>query len=128
MVSKHIDHIADIIGQDFINNVDDLMTHMATIMYQRQADYGAGNINNAYGGALNGVVVRMGDKYERIKNLLTINADPQGERITDSFIDLANYCVIALMLLNNTWPTNGGQPCEKDTTNVIPRNVAELTQ
>jgi len=128
MVSKHIDHIADIIGQDFINNVDTLMTHMATIMYQRQADYGAGNINNAYGGALNGVVVRMGDKYERIKNLLTINADPQGERITDSFIDLANYCVIALMLLNNTWPTNGGQPCQKDTTNVIPRNVAELTQ
>ena len=127
MVSKHLDHITNIIGQKFVDDVDDLLGHMSLIMFQRQADYGAGNINNAYGGAINGLLVRMGDKYERIKNLTTTNADPQGERITDSFIDLANYCVIALMVLNKTWPHSGGNKCE-ETTNDTQTNAVALTQ
>ncbi len=45
-----------------------------------------------------GVVVRMNDKMERIKNLVKKDPHIQGETIADSFRDLANYAVIAIIL------------------------------
>jgi hypothetical protein len=48
----------------------------------------------------------MGDKFERLKNLLASGHAPQHESIEDSFKDLANYCIIAMMVTRGTWPEN----------------------
>jgi hypothetical protein len=45
----------------------------------------------------------MFDKLARINNLLESGATPENESIRDSFIDLANYAVIGMMVLDNNW-------------------------
>jgi hypothetical protein len=74
------------------------------ILVSKQTDYGPSNIANAPGGPLNGLRVRIYDKISRINNLIESGAQPENESLTDSFIDLANYAVIATMVLDGTWP------------------------
>ena len=80
---------------------------LANILTSKQLDYGPGNINNAPGGAINGILVRMNDKMERLKNLTYHSeGEPQNESIDDSLIDIANYAVIAMMVRRGSWPAN----------------------
>jgi hypothetical protein len=47
-----------------------------------------------------GCLVRMGDKYRRVQNLRRNPANDQvGESIKDTLMDLANYALIAVCLL-----------------------------
>ena len=80
------------------------------LMVRKHSDYGPGNIN-AFGEL--GVLVRISDKLERLKNLLIsreengniiINAEhPTNESVEDSYRDLLNYALIALMLRQGQW-------------------------
>ena len=79
---------------------------MAELLIRKQKDYGPKNISDSPGGPLNGLRVRMFDKLARINNLLESGATPQNESIRDSFIDLANYAIIAMMVLDNNWDKN----------------------
>jgi hypothetical protein len=90
----------------FITDSWDIIDELGNLLISKQRDYGPGNINNAYGGPLNGLMVRMGDKWERLKNLLDSGNTPQHESIEDSFKDLANYCIIAMMVQRGKWPEN----------------------
>lgn len=90
----------------FITDSWDIIDELGNLLISKQRDYGPGNINNAYGGPLNGLMVRMGDKWERLKNLLDSGNIPQHESIEDSFKDLANYCIIAMMVQRGKWPEN----------------------
>lgn len=45
----------------------------------------------------------MHDKLARINHLVDSGFDPQHESLRDSFIDLANYSLIALMVLDDEW-------------------------
>ncbi|HQA58929.1 MAG TPA: nucleotide modification associated domain-containing protein [Acetivibrio sp.] len=64
-------------------------------MVDKQRDYGSGNILS-FGEF--GVLVRLYDKMERLKNLLTKNKEPKNEAIEETWMDIANYAKIALML------------------------------
>lgn len=77
-------------------SVDD----MASLLCRKQRDYGHGNIN-AFGAP--GVVVRLSDKVERLKNLHTKQLDPSNESMVDTYDDIVGYCTILLMLANNTF-------------------------
>lgn len=82
------------------------------LLVQKQIDYGPYNIATAPGGPLNGLLVRMHDKMERLKHLIYITNDtPKNESIEDSFIDLLNYSAIALMVLRGKW---SGVPSQRD--------------
>lgn len=89
----------------FDQEVKDIMTELAGLLISKHQDYGPTNIANAPGGALNGLRVRMHDKLARINNLVDKNKDPKYESLEDSFKDLANYAVIALMVLRGKWDT-----------------------
>ena len=97
---------ADPAMNKFVADSWDIIDELGNLLISKQRDYGPGNINNAYGGPINGLMVRMGDKFERLKNLLTSGQAPQHESIEDSFKDLANYCIIAMMVTRGTWPEN----------------------
>jgi hypothetical protein len=76
---------------------------LAELLIKKQKDYGPKNISQAPGGPLNGLRVRMFDKLARINNLIETGAKPQNESLRDSFVDLANYAIISLMVLDNQW-------------------------
>lgn len=67
---------------------------------KKQRAYGSGNIS-AFGEY--GVLVRVSDKFERLKNLLTLKGDLNYESIEDSWLDLANYGLIGFMVRKGLW-------------------------
>lgn len=75
------------------------------VLVKKQNDYGPKNIALAPGGPLNGLRVRMHDKMSRINHLIDSGATPENESLRDSFLDMLNYSVIAMMVLDGDWPT-----------------------
>ena len=75
------------------------------LLVQKHDDYGSTNISDAPGGALNGLSVRLHDKVARLNNLLSNHKKPKNETIEDTFIDILNYALIALLVLDGKWDT-----------------------
>ena len=71
------------------------------LLDKKQQDYGSRNISDF--GAL-GVVVRINDKFQRLKTLLSKKRKPKNESIEDSFRDLSNYGIIGAMTHKGEWP------------------------
>jgi len=76
----------------------------ADLLLRKHRDYGPKNISQSPGGPLNGLRVRMWDKLARINNLIESGATPENESLKDSFQDLANYSIIAMLILDGKWP------------------------
>lgn len=79
----------------FETAVDIVLAELKDVLVRKQRQYGHGNILSF--GQL-GVMVRLSDKMERIKNLWNTKRKPEDESVIDSYIDLANYAIIWLML------------------------------
>lgn len=73
-------------------------------LVKKQNDYGPTNISRSPGGPLNGLRVRIHDKISRINHLIDSGVSPENESLRDSFLDLANYSIIAMMVLDDEWP------------------------
>jgi hypothetical protein len=89
-----------------MKNVKDLEAILADlhgIMIKKHQDYGPYNIARAPGGAMNGLIVRMHDKMTRLENLTYKRDTPNYESIEDTFIDLANYAIIGLLVQRGQW-------------------------
>ena len=89
--------------EDFKDDASHIYNELFEILAKKQVDYGPLNIWNAPGGATNGLMVRMSDKLERLKNLIYKNVKPNNESLEDSFVDIANYAIIALMVQRGVW-------------------------
>lgn len=74
------------------------------VLLSKHKDYGPKNISQSPGGPLNGLRVRMHDKLARINHLIDSGATPENESLADSFLDLANYALIAQLVLRGEWP------------------------
>lgn len=77
-----------------------VLDDMRETMIRKQHDYGPGNILD-FGDQ--GVLVRANDKMARLKNLYKSGDAPANETVDDSWLDLANYAVIALMVRKGYW-------------------------
>jgi hypothetical protein len=75
-----------------------------SLLARKHVDYGKSNIADAPGGAYNGLIVRLHDKFSRLKHLHETGANPQNESVKDTLRDIRNYCVIAEMVIDGTWP------------------------
>ena len=85
-------------GKEFLR----IALENVVLMDRKQRDYGSRNISG-YG--MFGVVVRMSDKFERIKHLFSNKRrKATNESIRDSLRDISNYAIIALMLDSGKWP------------------------
>ncbi len=73
------------------------------LLDRKQLDYGPRNIS---GFGVFGVTVRMNDKMERLKTLFNKGRrlKATNESIEDTFRDIANYAIIALMVERGEWP------------------------
>ena len=88
----------------FVDDSSSIYSELQQVLVKKQQDYGPHNISAAPGGAVNGLLVRMNDKMERLKNLYYSDREVQNESLEDSFLDLANYAVICLMVQRGKWP------------------------
>jgi hypothetical protein len=94
-------------------DVEAIHKELKEIILKKQQDYGPLNISLAPGGPYNGLRVRMFDKLQRFSNLVDTNNDtPNFESLRDTFIDLANYAIIGILVQSGQWE---GLPDEKDT-------------
>lgn len=75
------------------------------VLVKKQIDYGPKNISNVPGGPMMGLAVRLHDKISRLANLLENDIDPNNESIEDTFLDIANYGMIGLMITKEKWPS-----------------------
>lgn len=91
------------IRSDFEQDVWDTMKELGDLLLSKHRDYGPKNISDSPGGPINGLRVRMHDKMARINNLTSTNDKPFHEPLEDSFKDLANYGIIALLVLRGKW-------------------------
>ena len=77
-----------------------LNTECDQIMIKKQLDYG--NLNIAIWSVL-GVAVRLTDKVMRLRELILSGRLPQNESIRDTAVDIRNYGLILLMLVDGLW-------------------------
>jgi hypothetical protein len=94
------------------NEFQIIQDEMYEMFARKHMDYGLNNI--ALGGdltnkedkkfSLTGLCIRLTDKISRLKNLL-INGKSfvEGEGIQDTFIDIANYGIIGLLVGRDKW-------------------------
>ena len=95
------------------NEFKNIQKEMYEMFARKHMDYGLNNI--ALGGdivnnsddkqfSLTGLCIRLTDKISRLKNLL-INGKSfvEGEGIQDTFIDIANYGIIGLLVGRDKW-------------------------
>lgn len=82
-----------------------LIEHNLIVFAGKQADYGPNNIllNNNINLSLLGISIRSNDKIQRILNLLNNDQKPNNESLEDSFLDLANYAYMAVILMRGKW-------------------------
>ncbi len=85
--------------------VSETFDELKELLIKKHLDYGPKNISDSPGGPLNGLRVRMHDKLARINNLTDKGTTPQFESLEDSFKDMANYSIIALLVLRHKWDT-----------------------
>ena len=79
----------------FEQAVDSVLSELKELMISKQKDYGPQNILS-FGEC--GVLVRVNDKVERLKNLHKAGRQPKNESVEDTWKDIANYGIIALMV------------------------------
>lgn len=75
-----------------------LAQEMADLIISKQNDYGKDNILESPAGPEVGLLVRMWDKFARLKNLITNNKKPNNETLDDTLIDIANYAILMMMI------------------------------
>ena len=90
-----------------------IQKEMYTMFARKHMDYGLNNI--ALGGdivnnsddkqfSLTGLCIRLTDKISRLKNLLVNGRSfVEGEGMEDTFIDIANYGIIGLLVGRDKW-------------------------
>ena len=69
------------------------------ILDRKQRDYGSRNISEF--GEI-GILMRVWDKICRLKNLMG-KENPNNESIDDSWLDMANYAIIAILVRRGIW-------------------------
>tara|TARA_R100000781_G_scaffold74697_2_gene46500 strand:+ start:1034 stop:1372 length:339 start_codon:yes stop_codon:yes gene_type:complete len=89
----------------------DILNQMYTTFCEKQHDYGPTNISLGRDlskkenktKSLTGIWFRSNDKLCRVDNLLTTGFKAKNESLEDSFLDLANYSVISLLVCKDKW-------------------------
>lgn len=106
------------------NNFDRIAAELKATLLSKQKDYGPLNISLAPGGPLNGLRVRMFDKLQRLSHLYETGDTPNHESLTDTFLDLANYAIIGILVQNGQWGDihNEKDHSPKRLTNSVPRS------
>lgn len=76
-----------------VKSIQAITDSIAVLLTQKRQDYGTENLDK-FGEF--GILVRISDKVERLRNLLASGKEPNFESINDTWRDVAGYAVLAL--------------------------------
>jgi hypothetical protein len=65
------------------------------LLTTKRHDYGPSNLADF---GVYGILIRMSDKFHRLKTLMASGEDPLNESIADTWMDIAGYAILALMI------------------------------
>lgn len=101
---------------DILKKHKELCDRIHNTCVAKNHDYGnsASDLYNKFG--LISYVVRMNDKMSRINTLIKREAEVKDEKITDTLLDLANYCLLAV----------ADMELEKENENEVPNRKRPL--
>lgn len=90
-----------------IERHDEIMKLIHETYIQKNRAYGNSFDQSCDDFGISAAMVRMSDKWNRLKTLTKNKDIPQGdESIKDTLLDLANYCVMTYMWLENNEKEN----------------------
>jgi hypothetical protein len=89
----------------------DMQFEQWELFCKKQKDYGPKNISVGTNLeteedvklALTGLWFRMNDKMQRFQQIVMNNQEPENESLMDTFMDLANYAIIAQLVKEKAW-------------------------
>ena len=89
----------------------DIQFNQWELFCKKQKDYGPKNISvgtnleteEEVKLALTGLWFRMNDKMQRFQQIVINNQEPENESLMDTFMDLANYAIIAQLVKEKAW-------------------------
>ena len=89
----------------------DIQFNQWDLFCKKQKDYGPINISvgsnleteEEVNLALTGLWFRMNDKMQRFQQIVINNQEPENESLMDTFMDLANYAIIAQLVKEKVW-------------------------
>ena len=79
-------------------SVEEAGMHVLKTVIGKQRMYGHGNISRF---GMPGLVIRLNDKLERLKNIQKHDGPVLFEPLNDTWLDICGYSVIAIMWLND---------------------------
>lgn len=82
----------------FEEAVDQVFDEAKQLLIKKHKDYGPYNILHAPVNPEIGIAVRVGDKTKRIGNLISSAQKPNNESLEDSWMDIANYGIIGVLV------------------------------
>lgn len=84
------------------SNLHSIFEEYEKLFVKKQADYGMGNISRH---GVQGVLVRLDDKLERLNNILKKGGETQvkDETLRDTAIDILGYSAILNLLIRDEW-------------------------
>jgi hypothetical protein len=89
---------------EFGMNLSAIASELVILLESKQKDYGPRSVNGAPGGPINGLLVRLHDKFSRAGNLAATGKTPNNESLRETFIDIAGYALLAIMVIDEKFP------------------------
>jgi hypothetical protein len=79
---------------------EDVCNMLNSMYTTKNKDYGDSFAESIHEFGLIASIVRIGDKFNRIKSLIKHGKAEVNESIEDTFLDMANYCIMTYMAIN----------------------------
>ena len=95
---KEISKLEKYTPKYFEDAIDDVLADLKVLLVKKHVDYGPKNILNSPFSPYHGLITREYDKVARAENLLKMGKTPENESLEDTWMDMANYPIIALMV------------------------------
>lgn len=86
----------------FQDAVSEILGDVGDLVIRKQIDYGPHSISRF---GMNGIVIRLSDKIERLINLTQFKKEPEVEEsIEDTLADIIGYAVLGLVMQKYGFP------------------------
>ncbi len=84
-------------------NAGNAASEALELLIKKHNDYGPKNIVDSPISPQFGLAVRLHDKVARLNNLLSSDGEPNFESLRDTFLDISNYGLIGVMVIDGTF-------------------------
>lgn len=85
-----------------IGQYDNIIQYLRDTYIKKNSDYGDSFKESCDEEGIAAARIRMGDKWKRFKNLSQKIVPMVEESLRDTLLDMANYCIMTVMWLDNT--------------------------